>query len=406
MQNTRKQRYTQEREPSLDWGIVLVLLLFMMIGLGSLFIAGNHDTGGTAATALRMTIMQGLWWVISIGIVIFLIRFDGTQLWRLAPIAYFLGLSLLILVLIFYDRSFALATGAKSWFAIGPVTFQPSEVVKPAFILMLSRVVVQHNRDYPNHEINSDWRLFGKMVAWFLPIVLLLSLQNDLGTVLVFVAIFAGIMLVSGITWKILAPMIGIGAVIGSTLIALVTTERGQWFLKKFLGFQEYQFARIDAWLHPAQDTTNSGYQLWQSMKAIGSGQLTGTGLENMKVYVPVRESDMIFSVVGEGFGFIGGALLIILYFMLIYLMIRATFQAQDAFYAYIATGVVMMVLFHVFENIGMSIGLLPLTGIPLPFVSQGGSSLLGNMIGMGLILSIGYQKNTSVFNETTGFSI
>jgi rod shape determining protein RodA len=172
------------------------------------------------------------------------------------------------------------------------------------------------------------------------------------------------------------------------------------------LGFQSYQFARIDTWLHPATDTSGDGYQTYQSLKAIGSGQLTGNGWGALKVYVPVRESDMIFSVIGESFGFIGGALLIALYFGLIYLLVRATFRAQSAFYAYIATGVVMLVLFHVFENIGMSIGLLPLTGIPLPFISQGGSSLIGNLIGVGLVLSISYQKKNTTFTESTGFSI
>lgn len=402
---SRKNRYVQEREPSLDWGIVLVLLLLALIGLGALFIAGIHDSNGTVATALRMTIMQGVWWVISLVIVAVIIRFDGTQLWRLAPIAYGLGVFLLAAVLVFYNRSLAEATGARSWFVLGPISFQPSEVVKPAFILMMSRVVVQHNRDYPTHETRTDWLLLGKMALWFLPIAILLSMQNDLGTLLVFMAIFGGIVLVSGVTWSILTPVIATAAGIGTTLILLVTTTWGREVLGK-LGFQLYQFKRIDSWLNPSQDTSADGYQLWQSLKAIGSGQVSGTGLGGIKVYVPVRESDMIFSVIGEAFGFLGGAVLIGLYFALIYLMIRATFKAQDAFYAYIATGVVMMVLFHVFENIGMSIGLLPLTGIPLPFVSQGGSSLLGNMIGMGLILSIGVQKNTSVFNESTGFSI
>lgn len=151
----------------------------------------------------------------------------------------------------------------------------------------------------------------------------------------------------------------------------MVTSTAGRAILEK-VGFQSYQFSRVDTWLHPDQDTSNQGYQLWQSIKAVGSGGVTGTGFNNSKVYVPVRESDMIFSVIGENFGFVGGILLILLYLLLIYLMIRVTFDTKNEFYAYISTGVIMMILFHVFENIGMNIGLLPLTGIPLPFISAG----------------------------------
>jgi rod shape determining protein RodA len=127
-------------------------------------------------------------------------------------------------------------------------------------------------------------------------------------------------------------------------------------------------------------------------MKAIGSGQLFGKGFNVSNVNVPVRESDMIFSVIGENFGFIGSIVLIGLYFLLIYKILQVIFDTKNEFYAYVATGVIMMILFHVFENIGMNIGLLPLTGIPLPFVSAGGSALIGNMIGIGLIMSMRYH--------------
>ena len=404
MQQTRQtSRRTSESE--LDWGIILALLLFMIIGLSSLYEAATHMHGATTLSAVKVVMNQGIFWFIGVLLIVFLVRFDGSQLWKLAPITYGLGIFLLVAVLIFYNRAMYDSTGARSWFVIGPLSFQPSEVVKPAFILMLSRVVAQHNRNYPNHALSTDWLLLGKMAVCFIPVAALIALQNDLGTLLVFVAIFGGVALVSGVTWRILAPVIILGATVGTTLLTLIISSAGRTILSK-LGFQSYQFSRIDTWLNPANDTSGKGYQTYQSLKAIGSGQLTGNGWGSLKVYVPVRESDMIFSVIGESFGFIGGAFLIALYFGLIYLLIRATFRAQSAFYAYIATGVVMMVLFHVFENIGMSIGLLPLTGIPLPFVSQGGSSLLGNMIGVGLILSIGYQRQNSTFTETTGFFI
>ena len=170
------------------------------------------------------------------------------------------------------------------------------------------------------------------------------------------------------------------------------------------IGFKAYQFARIEAWLNPSASTTGNSYQLWQSMKAIGSGQLFGTGFNHSNVYVPVRESDMIFSVIGENFGFIGGCILIFIYLSLIFQMIQVTFDTRNEFYAYISTGVIMMILFHVFENIGMSIGLLPLTGIPLPFISQGGSALIANMIGIGLIMSMRYHNKSYMFSSSKEF--
>ncbi|MCK8617770.1 FtsW/RodA/SpoVE family cell cycle protein [Fructobacillus sp. M158] len=387
----------------LDWGMILVLILLLLIGLYSLYFAILN--GGKGASPVHAVIMQLLYWVVGALMIAFIMRFDAFQLWRLAPVAYGLGIVLLIGVLIFYNRALAASAGAKSWIAFGPISLQPSEVVKPAFILMLAKVVANHNRLYPEHTVDSDWLLIGKMVGVFLPIGLLIALQNDLGTLLVFMAILGGITLVSGVTWRILGPVLIAVGTFGSIMIFLVTSAIGRNILGAF-GFQAYQFARIDAWLHPGQDTSDTGYQTYQNLKAIGSGQFFGSGFGNMRVFVPVRESDMIFSVMGESFGFVGGAFLIAVYFLLLYLMIKATFKARNSFYAYIATGVVVMVLFHVFENVGMNIGLLPLTGIPLPFISQGGSSLLSNMIGVGLIMSMSYQQQSRTFNESNDFSL
>ena len=228
-----------------------------------------------------------------------------------------------------------------------------------------------------------------------------MKFQNDFGTTLVFLAIFAGVTLVAGINWRILVPIALVAGIIGTVGILLVTQTWGRSILGS-IGFKTYQFARIDSWLNPSGSTTGDSYQLWQSMKAIGSGQLTGKGPMHIAVPVPVRESDMIFSVIGEAFGFVGAAVLILLYFMLIYQVIRVTFDTKNEFYAYISTGVIMMILFHVFENIGMNIGLLPLTGIPLPFISQGGSFLLANMLSVGMVLSMRYHHTSYMFSRDT----
>lgn len=373
----------------IDYGIIFPVLMLAIIGLASIYVAATHDTSATSI--LRQVVSQLVWYVLGIVIVTVIMQFDSKQLWKLAPIVYGIGLLLLVLVLFLYSRAYAANTGAKSWFALGPFTFQPSEVMKPAYILMMAKVITVYNSKVKERTVRSDWKLIGTMILWTLPVPILLLLQHDFGTMLVFIAIFAGLVVVSGVTWRILVPSFVGMVVLGSSTLMLVATSWGQSFLSK-LGFESYQFARIDNWLHPASDTTNSGYQLWQSMKAIGSGQLFGKGFNVSNVNVPVRESDMIFSVIGENFGFIGSVVLIGLYFLLIYKIIQVIFDTKNEFYAYIAVGVIMMILFHVFENIGMNIGLLPLTGIPLPFVSAGGSALIGNMIGVGLIMSMRYH--------------
>lgn len=398
-----QQRTTTTREENsrIDYGIIFCVLLLALIGLASIYVAATHDKQSTSV--VRQVVTQLIWYVIGSAAIAVIMQFDSEQLWKVAPIVYWLGIFLMFAILVFYSRSYYVSTGAKSWFAIGPFTFQPSEIMKPAYILMMGRVITIHNNQYATHNVRSDFLLIGKMVLWILPIVISLNFQNDFGTTLVFVAIFGGMLLVSGITWKIIVPGVTAAAALGTTVLTLVATTWGRNILEH-VGFQSYQFSRVDTWLHPAQDTSNQGYQLWQSIKAVGSGSIFGTGFNSSKVYVPVRESDMIFSVIGENFGFIGAALLILLFLLLIYQMIRVTFDTRNEFYAYISTGVIMMILFHVFENIGMSIGLLPLTGIPLPFVSAGGSSLLGNMIGIGIIMSMRYHHHSYMFSNNEQF--
>lgn len=399
MQDRQSRERREEEDARIDWGIILSVMVLAIIGMFSIYVAASHDT--STMSVPRTLISQAMWYAIGIGAIIFIMQFDAEQLWKVAPIAYGLGITLLVLVLIFYSRAYALKTGAKSWLAFGPLTFQPSEVMKPAYILMLGRVVAQHNAEFYEHTIKTDWNLIGKLALWTLPVAVLLKLQNDFGTMLVFFAILSGVILVSGVSWKILAPLFGGAAFLGTAGILLAVYGRN---LLMAIGFKAYQFARIEAWLNPSASTTGNSYQLWQSMKAIGSGQLFGTGFNHSNVYVPVRESDMIFSVIGENFGFIGGCILIFIYLLLIFQMIQVTFDTRNEFYAYISTGVIMMILFHVFENIGMSIGLLPLTGIPLPFISQGGSALIANMIGIGLIMSMRYHNKSYMFSSSKEF--
>ena len=392
MRNQKKQPDSDVSK--IDYGIILSVMLLALISLITIY---STTYMMSTTPSLRPTIMQVLWYIIGGVAVIVLMQFDSEQLWKLAPIAYGLGVLLLILILIFYDRRSYALQGAKSWFVFGPISFQPSEVVKISLIMMLGRVITKHNMETSQRTLNTDWKLLLQIGLWSLPLLVLIMAQNDLGTVLVYLAIIIGMTLMSGVSWKILLPVFGVIGLIGGVLIYLVIYNRD--ILLK-VGFMPYQFSRIDSWLNPFEDSRGDAFQLAQSMKAIGSGSLFGKGLGMSEVYVPVRESDMIFSTIGENFGFIGGCILIFVYFLLIYQMVRICFDTKNEFYAYMSTGVIMMILFHVLENVGMTIGLLPITGIPLPFISQGGSALLGNMMAIGLVMSMRYHYKSYMFSE------
>lgn len=382
----------EKKESKIDYGIILSVLLLALISVSTLF----ATTYLIAEGSLVPTIMQTIWFVIGTISVIVMMQFDSEQLWKIAPYAYGLGIVLLILVLFLYDRPLYATAGARSWFRIGPLTFQPSEVAKISYILMLARVVTKHNSQYLTHTNESDFYLLAKIAGISAPPIILIFVQTDLGTALVFLAIMAGVILVSGVRWQILVPVFLVAGGLAAALIYTVVYNRE--FLIK-LGFRTYQFKRVDSWLDPYHDASNASFQLVQSLKAIGSGRIFGKGFGVSEVYVPVRESDMIFSTFAENFGFIGGAALILIYFMLIYQMVSVVFHTKNEFYAYVATGVIMMIVFHVLENVGMNIGLLPLTGIPLPFISQGGSALLANMLGVGLVMSMRYHYRSYMFS-------
>lgn len=383
-----------DQDSRIDYGVILPVLLLALISVATLFSTTYLQV---AEGSLRTVLMQVAWYIVGTIAIVVIMQFDSEQLWKLSTVAYIIGLLLLVAVLFLYDRSTAAVTGARSWFRIASFSFQPSEVVKIFYILILAKVATQHNMAVKYRTSRTDWYLFLKLIAWSLPALVLVILQNDLGTTLVFLMILGGVMIMSGISWKILLPIILIVGLIGFLLIYLVVYNR-QLLLN--IGFKNYQFARIDSWLDPYRDQGGNGFQLFQSLKAIGSGGMTGKGFGVSEVYVPVRESDLIFATIGENFGFLGGTFLITVYFILIYQMIRVCFDTKNEFYSYIATGVIMMILFHVVENIGMTIGLLPLTGIPLPFISQGGSSLLGNMMGIGLIMSMRYHFKSYMFED------
>ncbi|MDO4680413.1 MAG: FtsW/RodA/SpoVE family cell cycle protein [Aerococcus sp.] len=384
---------------TVDKTIVVAVIGLMLVSLVAIFSTTYlYNNNGS----IRSTLFQGVWFVIGSMVAYLFMLVDKRTWYQWAPVGYFIGIFLLILVLLFYSRDMATLTGARSWFAVGSFSFQPSELMKFLYLVMMARLVSDYMRTSQDEhysecpvswQLRWDIRFIGRLLMWTLPPMVLIILQRDLGTTLVFLMIFVGIVFVSGINWRIILPVALILSAIFLILLFLVIYDREVLY---HLGFKDYQFARIDSWLRPFENTRQESYQLSQSLKAIGSGQFIGKGLGKFEVYVPVRESDMIFATIGENFGFLGASVVLLLLFILLFQMIAIAYESYSSFFVTGVSAIVAMMTFHIVENVGMSMGLLPLTGIPLPFISQGGSAIVMNMMCIGFVLSIRYNEERS----------
>ncbi|WP_321386745.1 FtsW/RodA/SpoVE family cell cycle protein [uncultured Enterococcus sp.] len=396
-----------EREKNEWMNYALLLPVFLLVLVGFVAQYGAFEADPAIIDSGPLLWKQLLWTILGVVSMLVMLCIPLRFLWKATPFIYGGSLILMMLLLRFYDPVMASVTNTRRWLRLGPLTFQPSEFMKIGYILMLALIITTDRRKIDDTEtvMKADLKLLSKMLAVSLPVWLLMFYQKDFGTSLVFLSVFAGMLVVSGCSWKILGTGFGVLSVLGASAILMILTEQGQKLLK-LLHFQPYQFQRVEVWLHPFEYADGIGYQQARGLTAIGSGGLFGKGLTELEVYVPVRESDMIFTVIGEAFGFLGATLLLLLFFYLIYQMLICTMQANKEFYAYVTTGVVMYFLFHIIENIGAAVGLLPLTGIPLPFLSQGGTAYLANFIAVGLVLSMYDQRKWlsrfSVFEKST----
>ncbi|HEY4552970.1 MAG TPA: FtsW/RodA/SpoVE family cell cycle protein [Bacillaceae bacterium] len=339
---------------------------------------------------------QIMWFAISLVIMFFIFFFDLESIMRLTPYIYLSGILLLIFVLVAPEKIAPTIKGAKSWIVVpGFASLQPSEFMKIFLIMMLAFTVTKHYEKYTIGLIQSDFFLLFKVGIIALIPICLTYMQNDFGTSLVMFVITMGIVLVSGINWRIIFTFVLIGTV---TLVSLVLIYmRDPDLLLKFL--DQYQLNRIHAWLDPFGTGEGIGYQLKQSILAVGSGMTSGKGFGQSNVYIPEAHTDFIFSIFAEEFGFIGASALIGLYFLIIYRIVAIALYSRY-FEAFICTGVAALLAFHIFQNIGMVIGLIPITGIPLPLMSYGGSSVMATMMGISLILNISLKKKEYMFSE------
>jgi rod shape determining protein RodA len=278
------------------------------------------------------------------------------------------------------------ANGSQRAISFPFFSFQASELGKVLLILTLSAFVVDRSRRL--RELDTTVRV---MLAALFPALLVIA-QPDLGSGMVYVVIAFTLLLVAGTSFKQLAALVALGAM-SVTIVLALAPAAGVHLLKP------YQVERLTAFLHPSDNPAKQGYQQNQSKIAIGSGQKTGRGVNATQTklnFVPEDNTDFIFAAVGEQYGFIGAALLLSLYALLIWRTLRILTMAKDLFGSLIAGGVAAMIMFQVFVNVGMAIGIMPITGVTLPLMSYGGSSVIATLLAVGLLQSIYVQARAS----------
>jgi rod shape determining protein RodA len=355
---------------NIDWMLILMVLGISAWGLVTVYSA----THGRLETHLDDLYLKQIYWF-GAGLVLMVVvtLVDYQLLSRGAYLLLVLGILLLIAVFL-VGR---VASGARRWLVLGPLSLQPSEAVKVFLVLSFARYFTETHR-----EGGLRFRdLFIPLLMVVVPFALIAK-QPDLGTALVLFCVACTLIFASGFPLKILLSMMGGG---------LIAMPIGWTFLK------DYQKVRVITLLNPDFDPLGAGYHSWQSKIAIGSGGFWGKGLlagtQSGLNFLPEKHTDFIFAVFAEEWGFVGTATLIVLYLILVLRGISIAYTAKDRQGSLIATGVVAMLSVYILFNVGMTVGLTPVVGLPLPLFSYGGSSMLATMVAIGLLLNIRMRR-------------
>lgn len=359
---------------NMEWGLLIVAIILTIIGLVALFSA-------TQETSYDEFKKQIIWFAASIIIMVIVMLINYEMLVKLSPIFY--GIFILLLIAVLFTEPI---NGATSWFNIGGFSFQPSEFAKIVVILFIAFIISKIQERYME-DINKPTRLLIIIGAVAIPLLLIIK-QPDYGTAMAFCVALAMMLFTSGIDKKY---------IIGAILIVCISIP----ILYNFI-LPEHAKKRIDIFLNPESDPRGSGYNIIQSKLAIGAGQLTGMGLlkgnQTQLGYLYPKTTDFIYSVISEEMGFIVGGTIIVLYVFLVTKALYIAKTAKDSTGSLIASGIAGIFLFHMAENIGMVMGLLPITGVPLLFVSYGGSSLITSYILIGILLNISSKRQKTIF--------
>ncbi len=369
----------------LDLGLLAAALGLIAVSVYILTMATQDDVPGSP---LFYVVRQAIYGVIGIGLMLGVARLDVSRLREHQRAIYAAMIGSILLVLLIGVA----ARGSRRWIELPFFRFQPSELGKVLLILALSAFIVDRVRRL------GDRATTGRIVALALVPALLVIAEPDLGSGLVYLAITAVLLLVAGTKWTHLAAL-GAMAAAAAVIVLLALPAVGVEVLKP------YQVDRLTAFVNPTSDPQRQGYQLRQSITAIGAGQKTGRGpagaTQTRLDFLPEHHTDFVFSVVGEQFGFLGAGLVLSLYALLLWRALRILTSAKNLYGALVAGGITAMLMFQVFVNIGMTIGIMPITGVPLPLMSYGGSSVLVTFLAIGLLQSVSAQARSTDLAKT-----
>lgn len=358
-----------------DWVLVFGVLALSAIGSLLIWSATYQRTSLTEGNQHEFLVRHALNFVIGLVLAIGAAVTDHRRVRLFAPVLYALSVVGLILVLV--PGVGAVINGSRSWIQLPWMSIQPSEFAKLAVIVGMALLIAEKGET--NHREARTIDIAQAIAVAAVPVVLVM-LQPDLGTVMVLGSIVFGIIAVSGVPKRWMLGIVTAAVVIGVLAIELNV-------LKK------YQLARFTAFADPSQDPQGIGYNVNQARIAIGNGGVFGQGLfhgsQTQNAFVPEQHTDFVFTVAGEELGLIGAGAIICLFMLILWRGLRIAVNARDAFGRLIATGVVCWFAFQAFENIGMTLGIMPVTGLPLPFVSYGGSSMFAGLLAVGLLQNI-----------------
>jgi len=353
-----------------DWTLLILVLVISFIGLLNIYSAGYSVDNFKQET---LYVKQAQWIAIGLLFMGITVCIDYRNISRFAYVIYTVSVLLLVVVSL---HGFA-THGSQRWIVIGGVFFQPSELMKISMILALAKY-------FDNHALGKSYNLRELVIPFLIVLIpfLFILKQPDLGTALILLILFASITFFVGIQWK---------SMIVAMVSTIILTPMAWFFLK------DYQKERLLTFFNPERDPLGSGYHIIQSIIAVGSGGLLGKGFmkgtQTQLKFLPVQQTDFVFSVFAEEWGFLGALVLLVLFLSLIFWCLKTALHARDSLGMLISFGVTMLLFWEVFINTGMVLGLLPVVGIPMPFFSYGGSSMVMLMTAIGLVMNVSMRR-------------
>lgn len=363
-----------------DWKLMAAVLILVVIGLTMVYSATRAQLTVQGSSPTSKMATQSVWVVLSLVAFFLVASFEYSRLEQLS-LPFYVGVLVLLLLVVVIG---SVVRETHRWLSVGPVNIQPAELAKLAVILLLAAYLSSRERDVV------DFELLARSLGYALVPSVLILLQPDLGTPVLLVFIWGVICYIFG------ARLIHLGAF----AFAFVMLFAAAW---GFGLLQPHQKARLTAFLHAEGADRGQRWQLEQSLIAIGSGHLTGKGLlrgsQSQLSFVPDQETDFIFSVIGEEAGFVGTVSVLILFGIVLWRGLVISALARTVFGRLVAVGIVAMFFFHVAVNIGMTLGMMPVKGLPLPFVSYGGSAMLVNFVAIGILQSIYIDRQSIRFD-------